>query len=135
VGPRIHARSNTDGGYDQLSLKWLWTVEVAVSNVDLLPNSIDSVVIRDRLYTLPIEVEGLETRAEQDTQMDVDNGHSVASGSGEKKGGTDGENKYENKKRRRITKDQTSQTICLTELNKLIAYKKYNLWMAKFHKS
>jgi hypothetical protein len=33
-------------------------VEVAVLNVDLLPNSIDTIVIGDRLFSLPIQVEG-----------------------------------------------------------------------------
>jgi hypothetical protein len=50
-------------------------------------------------------VEGHETRVEQDTQMDVDNGHNGASGSGRggggKKGETDGENKYENQKEKK----------------------------------
>jgi hypothetical protein len=31
-------------------------VEVAMLNVDLLPNMIDTVVIGDRLYSLPIQV-------------------------------------------------------------------------------
>jgi hypothetical protein len=35
-------------------------VEVAVLNVDLLLNSIDTVVIGDRLFSLPIQVEGPE---------------------------------------------------------------------------
>jgi hypothetical protein len=33
-------------------------VDVAVLNVDLLPNLIDTVVIGDRLYSLSIQVEG-----------------------------------------------------------------------------
>jgi hypothetical protein len=32
--------------------------KVAVLNVEFIPNSIDSVVIRDRLFSLPIQVEG-----------------------------------------------------------------------------
>jgi hypothetical protein len=47
-------------------------VEVAVLNVDLLPNLIDTVVIGDRLYSLPIQVEGREDNEEVETQMDVD---------------------------------------------------------------
>jgi hypothetical protein len=49
-------------------------VEVAVLNVDLLPNLIDTVVIGDRLYSLPIQVEGREVNMELGTQMDVDGG-------------------------------------------------------------
>jgi hypothetical protein len=36
-------------------------VDVAVLNVDLLPNLIDTVVIGDRLYSLPIQVEGIRS--------------------------------------------------------------------------
>jgi hypothetical protein len=35
-------------------------VEVVVLNVDLLPNSIDTVVIGDKMFSLPIQVEGVE---------------------------------------------------------------------------
>jgi hypothetical protein len=49
-------------------------VEVAVLNVDLLPKLIDTVVIGDRLYSLPIQVEGREENVETGTQMDVDDG-------------------------------------------------------------
>jgi hypothetical protein len=33
-------------------------VEVAVLSVDLLPNLIDTMVIGDRMFSLPIQVEG-----------------------------------------------------------------------------
>jgi hypothetical protein len=49
---------------------------VAVLNVDLLPNSSDTVVIGDRLFSLPIQVEGLEENELHVAQMDVDNGYS-----------------------------------------------------------
>jgi hypothetical protein len=50
-------------------------VEVAVLNVDLLPNSIDTVVIGDRLFSLPIQVEGFEVNNLHDNQMDLDEGN------------------------------------------------------------
>jgi hypothetical protein len=49
-------------------------VEVVVINVDLHPNLIDTVVIGDRLYSLPIQVEGREVNMELGTQMDVEDG-------------------------------------------------------------
>jgi hypothetical protein len=49
-------------------------VEVAVLNVDLLPNLIDTSVIGDRLFSLPIQVEGREDNEEGEAQMDVDEG-------------------------------------------------------------
>jgi hypothetical protein len=49
-------------------------VEVAVLNVDLLPNMIDTVVIGDRLYSLPIQVEGREESEEAGAQKDLDVG-------------------------------------------------------------
>jgi hypothetical protein len=59
-------------------------VEVAVLNVDLLPNSIDSVVIGDRLFTLPIQVEGRNDDIAHDFHMEVDHGNNDDS-QGEKK--------------------------------------------------
>jgi hypothetical protein len=57
-------------------------VEVAVLNVDLLPNMIDTVVIGDRLYSLPIQVEGREDNEEVEAQMDlVDGANDNANGS------------------------------------------------------
>jgi hypothetical protein len=50
-------------------------VEVAVLNVDLLPGNIDTAVIRDRLYSLPIQVEGYEDNEENDMQMELDDGN------------------------------------------------------------
>jgi hypothetical protein len=47
-------------------------VKVPVLDVNLLPNAIDSVVIGDRLFTLPIQVEGRDDPA-QDENMEVDN--------------------------------------------------------------
>jgi hypothetical protein len=47
-------------------------VEVAVLDVNLLPNAVDLVVIGDRLFTLPIQVEGRDDPA-QDENMEVDN--------------------------------------------------------------
>jgi hypothetical protein len=44
--------------------------------VDLLPNMIDTVVIGDRLFSLPIQVEGREENEEVEAQMDVDEGGS-----------------------------------------------------------
>jgi hypothetical protein len=52
-------------------------VEVAVLNTDLLPNSIDTVVISDRLFSLPIQAEGLEANEEHNNQMEVDDGDLV----------------------------------------------------------
>jgi hypothetical protein len=52
-------------------------VEVAVLNTDLLPNSIDTVVIGDRLFSLPIQAEGLEANEEHNNQMEVDDGDLV----------------------------------------------------------
>jgi hypothetical protein len=60
-------------------------VEVAVLNVDLLPNSIDSVVIGDRLYSLPIMVEGREDEVDEENHMEVDNGNSGDNSSAKKK--------------------------------------------------
>jgi hypothetical protein len=45
-------------------------VEVVVLNVDLISNMIDMVVIGDRLFSLPIQVEN----EEHEVQMDVDDG-------------------------------------------------------------
>jgi hypothetical protein len=47
-------------------------VEVAVLNVDLLPSNIDTVVIGDRLYSLPILVERQEDHEANDAHMEVD---------------------------------------------------------------
>jgi hypothetical protein len=47
-------------------------VEVAVLNVDLLSNVIDTVVIGDRLFSLPIQVEGREDNEETGVHMDLD---------------------------------------------------------------
>jgi hypothetical protein len=49
-------------------------VEVAVLNVDLLPNVIDMVVIGDRLFSLPIQVEGRDDNVETGVHMDLDDG-------------------------------------------------------------
>jgi hypothetical protein len=59
-------------------------VEVAVLNMDLLPNSINTVVIRDRLFSLPTQVEQLDVEEHHDNQMEVDDGNGVA-GQGEEK--------------------------------------------------
>jgi hypothetical protein len=53
-------------------------VEVVVLNVDLLPNSIDTVVIGDRLFSLPIQVEGPEGHEVHNNQMEIDEGNSGA---------------------------------------------------------
>jgi hypothetical protein len=52
-------------------------VEVAVLNVDLLPNSTDTVVIRDRLYS-PIYVQGQDENKGNDTNMHMDEGNDGA---------------------------------------------------------
>jgi hypothetical protein len=49
-------------------------VEVAVLNVDLILNMIDTVVIGDRLFSLPIQVEGRVANEDHEVQMDLDNG-------------------------------------------------------------
>jgi hypothetical protein len=49
-------------------------VEVAVLDVDLLPNMIDSVVVGDRLYSFPIQVEGRQDHDQMVAQMDLDVG-------------------------------------------------------------
>jgi hypothetical protein len=41
---------------------------------DLLPDMIDMVVIGDRLFSLPIQVEGREGNEEAGVQMELDNG-------------------------------------------------------------
>jgi hypothetical protein len=46
-----------------------------VLNVDLLPTSIDTVVIGHRLFSLPMQVESLEGNDLNDIQMDVDDGN------------------------------------------------------------
>jgi hypothetical protein len=53
-------------------------MDVAVLNVDLLPNSIDTVVIGDRLFSLRIQVEGFEVNEVHANQMEVDEGNSGA---------------------------------------------------------
>jgi hypothetical protein len=58
-------------------------VEVVVLSVDLLPNSIDSVIIGDRLYTLPIHVEGRDEVDIHAHHMEVDDGNNGVEGSGE----------------------------------------------------
>jgi hypothetical protein len=59
-------------------------VEVAVLNVDLLPSNIDTVVIGDRLYSLPILVESHENHEANDAHMEVDDGNNGADPSEEK---------------------------------------------------
>jgi hypothetical protein len=59
-------------------------VEVDVLDVNLLPNKIESVVIGDRLFTLPIQVEGRDD-APPDQHMEVDNNNDENGGSGEMK--------------------------------------------------
>jgi hypothetical protein len=49
-------------------------VEVTVLNVDLIPNMIDTVVIGDKLFSLPIQVEGRVKNEEHEVQMDLDEG-------------------------------------------------------------
>jgi hypothetical protein len=49
-------------------------VEVAVLTVDLLPNMIYTVVIGDRMFSLPIQVEGRDDNFVQEAPMDMDNG-------------------------------------------------------------
>jgi hypothetical protein len=49
-------------------------VEVVVLNVDLIPNMIDTVVIGDRLFSLPIQVEGRVKNEEHEVQIDLDEG-------------------------------------------------------------
>jgi hypothetical protein len=53
-------------------------VEVAVLNVDILPDKIDTVVIGDRLYSLPIKVEGRDDDTVVDAQMEIEDGSSGA---------------------------------------------------------
>jgi hypothetical protein len=57
-----------------LSRKNYGRVEVAVLNVDLLSNLIDTVVIGDKLFSLLIQVEGREDHEEAEAQMEVDGG-------------------------------------------------------------
>jgi hypothetical protein len=58
-------------------------VEVTVLNVDLLLNSIDTVVIRDRLFSLPIQVEGPKGHEVHNNQMEVDERNSGVGNSGD----------------------------------------------------
>jgi hypothetical protein len=53
-------------------------VEVAVLNLDILPDKIDTVVIGDRLYSLPIKVEGRDEDAAVVAQMETEDGSSGA---------------------------------------------------------
>jgi hypothetical protein len=104
-------------------------VEVAVLNVDLLPNLIDTVVIGDMLFSLPIQVEGREDHEEAEGQMEVDDGgNDSAHGNGnptEPKGTNDssrennnqasglGQKKYSasgGKKRSGASKEQDAET-------------------------
>jgi hypothetical protein len=55
-----------------------------VLNVDLLPSNIDTVVIGDRLYSLPILVERQEDHEANDAHMEVDDGNNGADPSEEK---------------------------------------------------
>jgi hypothetical protein len=66
------------------------SVEVAVLNVDLLPNSIDTAVIGDRLFTLPIQVEGLEVNNLHGNQMDLDEGNAGGDRSMEERNASQG---------------------------------------------
>jgi hypothetical protein len=78
-------------------------VEVAVLNVDLLPNMIDTVVIGNRLYSLLIQVEGRMKNGEEEVQMELDDeandaadGHNNSSESSEKNNrGTENKDKPE----------------------------------------
>jgi hypothetical protein len=47
-------------------------VEVVVLNPDLIPNMIDTVVIGDMLFSLPIQVEGRVENEEHNLQMNLD---------------------------------------------------------------
>jgi hypothetical protein len=60
-------------------------VEVTVLSVDLLPNSIDSVVIGDRLYTLLIHMEGRDEAEAHANPIEVDDGNNDVEGSGGQK--------------------------------------------------
>jgi hypothetical protein len=79
-----NAQSHGIGRYDKFIKKHYGHVEVAVLNVDFLPNRIDTVVIRDKLFPLPIPVEGRDDEAPHVGHMDVDDGNSDA-GQGEEK--------------------------------------------------
>jgi hypothetical protein len=54
-----------------------------VLNVDLLLNSIDTVVIGDRLFSLPIQVEGPKGHEVHNNQMEVDEWNSGVGNSGD----------------------------------------------------
>jgi hypothetical protein len=49
-------------------------LEVVVLNVDLIPNMIDTVVIGDWLFSLPIQVKGQVENEEHEVQIDLDDG-------------------------------------------------------------
>jgi hypothetical protein len=53
-----------------------------VLDVNLLPNQIEYVVVGDRLFTLPIQVEGRDD-VPRDQNMEVDNNNDGTGGSGE----------------------------------------------------
>jgi hypothetical protein len=59
-------------------------VEVAILNIDPLPENIDTVVIGDGMFSLPIRVEGLGGEEVIDAQMEVDDGNSGAGHSNDK---------------------------------------------------
>jgi hypothetical protein len=63
-------------------------VEVTVLNVDLIPNMIDTVVIGDRHFSLPIQVEGREENEEEAAQMELDNGSNDKGNGVEESSGT-----------------------------------------------
>jgi hypothetical protein len=81
LGFRLHAGGDPISGHDTSLKKEYGRVEVAVLNTDLLPNSIDTVIIGDRLFSLPIQVEGLEANEEHNNQMEVNDGDSGAANS------------------------------------------------------
>jgi hypothetical protein len=66
-------------------------VEVVVLNPDLIPNMIDTVVIGDRLFSLPIQVEGRVENEEHNLQMNLDDGANN-SGNGDNPGGLNDRN-------------------------------------------
>ena len=74
-------------------------VQVSVLDVSLLPNTIESVIIGDRLYTLPIEAGG-DNDAAQENFMELDNDNTdVGEGSAKRDHGEKADGESEKKKR------------------------------------
>jgi hypothetical protein len=76
LGSMLGATQSVDM-ISSLKTDYAW-VEVAVLNTNLLPDRIDTVAIGDRLYSLPIKVEGCDNDEGGDAHMELDDGSNGA---------------------------------------------------------